>query len=125
VKNSCRDDFGQIFCTPRLWKCIILCNHVLWSFAEFDDYYMALRPRMEEDSCNASMETNLPHSTKADLITNCRNGWFREFWSQHNKCSFDNTSRKCTGDEAISDYEQEGLVPFVGESPCINVLINT
>ncbi|CAH1377671.1 unnamed protein product [Tenebrio molitor] len=80
---------------------------------EFDDYYMALRPRMEEDSCNASMETNLPHSTKADLITNCRNGWFREFWSQHNKCSFDNTSRKCTGDEAISDYEQEGLVPFV------------
>lgn len=70
---------------------------------------------MEGDGCNSTIDTNLPHVTKPELVINCRNGWFREFWSQHNKCSFDNTNRKCTGEEAISDYEQEGLVPFVGK----------
>lgn len=84
--------------------------------AEFDDYYMSLRPRVEGEGCNASMEANIPHPSKPELVINCRNGWFREFWSQHNKCNFDNSkNRKCTGEETISDYEQEGLVPFVGE----------
>lgn len=49
---------------------------------------------------------------------NCRNIWFREFWSQHHKCSFNaNLSAgmtRCTGTEELIDYEQEGLVPFVG-----------
>lgn len=51
-------------------------------------------------------------------IVNCRNIWFREFWSQHHKCSFNaNLSAgmtRCTGTEELIDYEQEGLVPFVG-----------
>lgn len=58
----------------------------------------------------------MPHNIHSGQIVNCRNGWFREFWSQHNKCYFNNSSpRKCTGQEAITDYEQEGLVPFVGK----------
>lgn len=90
---------------------------------EFDEYYMSLRPRMDGDGCNSSTEVNLPHPTKPNLVINCRNGWFREFWSQHNKCNFDNNTKesKCTGEETISDYEQEGLVPFVGK---LNVTLN-
>lgn len=70
---------------------------------------------MNGDQCNSSWNTNKPHALPG-LLINCRNGWFREFWSQHNKCEFNNNStRKCTGMEKITDYEQEGLVPFVGK----------
>lgn len=86
------------------------------SVVEFDDYYTSLRPRMNELNCNASSGINLPHPDDPSLTINCRNVWFREFWSQHNKCSFsNNTERPCTGNESIEGYEQEGLVPFVGE----------
>lgn len=71
---------------------------------------------MDWHSCNDSGGGNAPHPDDATLQINCRNVWFREFWSQHNKCGFDGEAeRQCTGDEAIQDYEQEGLVPFVGE----------
>lgn len=71
---------------------------------------------------------------------NCRNIWFNEFWSQHHRCTLPangessrNASGKsdagsaggpdriaglmpaCTGNEIITNYEQEGLVPFVGK----------
>lgn len=71
---------------------------------------------MSDQHCNASSGVNLPHPEDPNLQINCRNVWFREFWSQHNKCGFENnTEKQCTGEEAIDDYEQEGLVPFVGE----------
>ncbi|XP_076343953.1 metabotropic glutamate receptor 3-like [Tachypleus tridentatus] len=48
--------------------------------------------------------------------SNTRNPWFKPFWEQRFHCKFDsdntNTSR-CTGDETLNKYEQEGLVPFV------------
>lgn len=76
---------------------------------------------MNDHNCNASAGLNLPHPDDPNLIINCRNVWFREFWSQHNKCSFSNdTDKPCTGDESIMDYEQEGLVPFVGEYSLCN-----
>ncbi|GLV42938.1 metabotropic Glutamate Receptor [Carabus blaptoides fortunei] len=80
----------------------------------FDRYYRSLRPRLDTDFCNAS-QSNMPHGNRTGIELNCRNVWFREFWSQHNKCSFDNGKypKKCTGTESISDYDQEGLVPFV------------
>lgn len=56
-----------------------------------------------------------------EYIRNCRNIWFREFWAQHHKCSFNESEIyregkvKCTGKEQSTSYEQEGLVPFVGK----------
>lgn len=52
-----------------------------------------------------------------EYIRNCRNIWFREFWAQHHKCSFNDTAKvRCTGKEKSTSYEQEGLVPFVGKN---------
>lgn len=87
---------------------------------EFDEYYTSLRPRMNDHNCNSSSGINLLRADNQNLIVNCRNVWFREFWSQHHKCSFnnnnnDNINKQCTGTESIKDYEQEGLVPFVGK----------
>jgi len=49
---------------------------------------------------------------------NCRNVWFKEFWTKHFNCTFremtEGNRKECTGEEPIST-EQEGLVPFVGE----------
>ena len=83
-------------------------------FIEFDRYYLSLRPKAETDYCNISFGSNIAHSSQG-LIVNCRNVWFQEFWSQHNKCSFNGSRRKCTGRENIVGYEQEGLVPFVSK----------
>lgn len=92
------------------------CVYIFLLVSEFDDYYMSLRPRMESDSCNISSQENIPHTTNTDLEVNCRNVWFREFWSQHNKCNFvPGDPSHCTAMETIKDYEQEGLVPFVGK----------
>ncbi|XP_011703241.1 PREDICTED: metabotropic glutamate receptor 8-like [Wasmannia auropunctata] len=83
---------------------------------DFDSYYLKLRPRMG-DECGGQTESNVPHKSLTDVIVNCRNIWFREFWSQHHKCTFSvNASSdmtRCTGEENLFDYEQEGLVPFV------------
>jgi len=70
------------------------------------------------DECGGQTENNVPHKFLTDKMVNCRNIWFREFWSQHHKCTFNvNASSdmaRCTGEENLVDYEQEGLVPFVG-----------
>ncbi|XP_070164040.1 metabotropic glutamate receptor 8 isoform X2 [Polyergus mexicanus] len=83
---------------------------------DFDEYYLNLRPRMG-DECRGQTENNVPHKSLPEKMVNCRNIWFREFWSQHHKCTFSaNASSdvtRCTGDEILVDYEQEGLVPFV------------
>lgn len=85
----------------------------------FDRYYMGLRARLAGDTgCN-----RINYKDPAtDKTVNCRNIWFNEFWAQHHKCYFENdpkaikgTLPPCTGLEKIRDYEQEGLVPFVGE----------
>ena len=50
--------------------------------------------------------------------TNCRNVWFNEFWSQAFNCTFDEENvgvKMCTGEEKLTKYRQEGLVPFVGK----------
>lgn len=63
------------------------------------------------------MFVNRPHPHDPKLQINCRNIWFNEFWSQHHKCSFDTDDQRhprCTGNETLMNYEQEGLVPFVG-----------
>ncbi|KAL0108286.1 hypothetical protein PUN28_015079 [Cardiocondyla obscurior] len=82
----------------------------------FDDYYLSLRPRIG-DECSGQTESNVPHKIQKEKIVNCRNIWFREFWSQHHKCTFSanasSSVRRCTGEENLIDYEQEGLVPFV------------
>ena len=97
-----------------------LYNKVFYClFPEFDDYYKSLRPKLDAEMCNRSQGRNIKMSGEHHgQRVNCRNVWFREFWTQHNKCTFDNSSRKCNGQETISDYEQEGLVPFVGEFSC-------
>ncbi|XP_024940332.1 metabotropic glutamate receptor 7 isoform X2 [Cephus cinctus] len=86
------------------------------SLQEFDAYYNNLRPRMG-DECNGQAEKNVPHPQLPGKIINCRNTWFREFWSQHHKCSFGPSvppgMKRCTGEEDLLDYEEEGLVPFV------------
>ncbi|EGI66060.1 Metabotropic glutamate receptor 2 [Acromyrmex echinatior] len=83
---------------------------------DFDNYYLRLRPRMG-DECGGQTEKNIPHKSLTDKTVNCRNIWFQEFWSQHHKCTFSvNASSdmtRCTGEENLVDYEQEGLVPFV------------
>ncbi|GAB0098135.1 Metabotropic glutamate receptor [Sergentomyia squamirostris] len=78
----------------------------------FDEYYMALRPKLSTEDCTpGSYASRLATS---ETITNCRNRWFNEFWSQHHKCSFtENSKTPCTGREGQHGYEQEGLVPFV------------
>ncbi|KAG8233701.1 hypothetical protein J437_LFUL013353 [Ladona fulva] len=87
------------------------------SLTGFDTYYKSLRPRMDGDDCEKNHGKNI--RTEHGEI-NCRNVWFREFWSQHHKCAFDiNTTamgphvKQCTGKEKLHEYEQEGLVPFV------------
>lgn len=88
------------------------------SFKGFDDYYLNLRPRMANE-CQGQSENNVPHKSLPGKIVNCRNIWFREFWSQHHKCTFSQNAStemtRCTGTEELKDYEQEGLVPFVGK----------
>ncbi|XP_029167565.1 metabotropic glutamate receptor 8-like isoform X2 [Nylanderia fulva] len=83
---------------------------------DFDTYYMNLRPRMGNE-CKGQTESNVPHKLLPGKMVNCRNIWFREFWSQHHKCTFSANASinvtRCTGKEVLSDYEQEGLVPFV------------
>lgn len=81
------------------------------SIEEFDKYYMSLKPATDL-ACN-STEYNFKYPKNKEHVINCRNPWFREFWSQHNNCSFSSNGKKCKGNEVISDYEQEGLVPFV------------
>lgn len=72
-----------------------------------------------DNECNGQTESNVPHKHLPGKMVNCRNLWFREFWSQHHKCSFNANSSaattRCTGTEKLIDYEQEGLVPFVGK----------
>ncbi|KYN01754.1 Metabotropic glutamate receptor 7 [Cyphomyrmex costatus] len=83
---------------------------------DFDNYYLRLRPRMDNE-CGGQTEKNVPHKSLTDKTVNCRNIWFREFWSQHHKCTFSvnasSAMTRCTGEEKLADYEQEGLVPFV------------
>ncbi|XP_055372800.1 metabotropic glutamate receptor 8 isoform X2 [Condylostylus longicornis] len=81
----------------------------------FDEYYLSLRPKMNQESCsNSGVSRNQPALVDKDTWINCRNIWFNEFWSQHNKCGFDkNSTRICSGLEKLIGYEQEGLVPFV------------
>lgn len=81
----------------------------------FDRYYKSLRPRLKPEHCTQT-GVNQRHPTDPSLWINCRNIWFNEFWSQHHKCSFEPAAKiPCTGDEKLTNYEQEGLVPFVGE----------
>lgn len=70
---------------------------------------------MSPNECSQT-NVNKPHPNNPELQINCRNIWFNEFWSQHHKCSFDESALvPCTGNETFTNYEQEGLVPFVGE----------
>lgn len=82
----------------------------------FDEYYKSLRPRLTPEDCQQSMFVNQRHPHDPKLQINCRNIWFNEFWGQHHKCTFeqDSTLPRCTGNETLTNYEQEGLVPFVG-----------
>ncbi|XP_017757027.1 PREDICTED: metabotropic glutamate receptor 7-like, partial [Eufriesea mexicana] len=86
------------------------------SLQDFDNYYSNLRPRVA-DECEDQTENNVPHKKLPGKVVNCRNIWFREFWSQHHKCSFNANltagMTPCTGTEELINYEQEGLVPFV------------
>ncbi|CAB4063751.1 GRM8 [Lepeophtheirus salmonis] len=94
------------------------------SLKGFDEYFLSLRPPLTEDECKTSSESSLtswfssPKETETNRLTNCRNPWFREFWSHHFRCSFPDQPRSpdrsvCTGNEKLSNHEQEGLVPFV------------
>lgn len=70
---------------------------------------------MKPEQCTQT-GVNQRHPNNPSLWINCRNIWFNEFWSQHHKCSFDeNAANPCTGNEMLTNYEQEGLVPFVGK----------
>lgn len=100
-------------------------THISVRTIGFDRYYKSLRPRLKPEQCTQT-GVNQRHPTDPSLWINCRNIWFNEFWSQHHKCSFEpGADVPCTGDEKLTNYEQEGLVPFVGEwfifecPPCI------
>ncbi|XP_043234513.1 metabotropic glutamate receptor 3-like, partial [Amphibalanus amphitrite] len=74
----------------------------------FDKYFRSLRPPVREDDCVGGRPRR-PH-------INCRDIWFHEFWSQAFNCTFDRRERgerRCTGNETLTKYKQEGLVPFV------------
>lgn len=111
--------YFKIFCYRKILNkkksFIFILENII--FLGFDDYYLNLRPRVDNE-CDGQSENNVPHKELPGKIVNCRNIWFREFWSQHHKCSFNaNLSAgmtRCTGTEELIDYEQEGLVPFVG-----------
>nr|XP_045603573.1 metabotropic glutamate receptor 8-like [Procambarus clarkii] len=79
------------------------------SLQGFDRYLRALRPRERGKPCSLTGPGD-------DQERNCRNVWFKEFWTQHFNCTFRNPlppgRRACTGKETIT-HEQEGLVPFV------------
>ncbi|XP_016842325.1 metabotropic glutamate receptor 7 isoform X1 [Nasonia vitripennis] len=88
------------------------------SLEGFDNYYKSLLPRLGRE-CEGVHERNVPHRSIPGKYVNCRNVWFREFWSQHHKCSFaagETGLKKCTGTEELVDYKQEGLVPFVADA---------
>ena len=76
----------------------------------FDKYFRSLRPPVRDDDCVGGRPRR-PH-------INCRDIWFHEFWSQVFNCTFERTERgvrRCSGNESLTKYKQEGLVPFVGE----------
>ncbi|XP_069942586.1 metabotropic glutamate receptor 8-like [Cherax quadricarinatus] len=79
------------------------------SLEGFDTYLRGLRPRVRGKPCAVTGPGD-------DHERNCRNVWFKEFWTQHFNCTFRNPlppgRRACTGQETIT-HEQEGLVPFV------------
>ncbi|XP_071547188.1 metabotropic glutamate receptor 8-like isoform X2 [Panulirus ornatus] len=79
------------------------------SLQGFDTYLRALRPRERGKPCAVD-------GPGEGQERNCRNVWFKEFWTQHFNCTFRDPlppgRRACTGGETIT-HEQEGLVPFV------------
>ncbi|KAK2710743.1 hypothetical protein QYM36_012050 [Artemia franciscana] len=105
------------------------------SLTGFDDYFLSLRPRISDRACTHGNIT-WKNELKKNRQINCRNPWFVKFWEQHFKCripevpgikniSPNGTRRgtvsplrekdlpECTGKEKFTNYEQEGLVPFV------------
>ncbi|XP_023336258.1 metabotropic glutamate receptor 6 isoform X2 [Eurytemora carolleeae] len=75
----------------------------------FDDYFLSLRPPMSMQECSTK--------SKRNKMVNCRNPWFREYWSKQHSCSFKDAENRgfsdlCTGLERKELYQQEGLVPF-------------
>lgn len=109
----------------------------------FDTYFKALRPKTAKvcgsvgglanhsggglaagAAANASgfgENQYYRNAVKGSRIYNCRNPWFRQFWEQHFKCRFNTSASggtnlpECKGGDKLTYYEQEGLVPFVGE----------
>ena len=85
----------------------------------FDNYFKSLRPGSGK-VCGSKENVNV---VKGSRVINCRNPWFREFWTSHFKCRFSNANNTgqnssvpdCKLNDRIVDYEQEGLVPFVGK----------
>ncbi|XP_047741499.1 metabotropic glutamate receptor 8, partial [Hyalella azteca] len=78
----------------------------------FDEYLQNLKPRFKKKKCEEVVDGVL-------IKRNCRNVWFKEYWTKHFNCTFNrnvsnplDTRNDCTGDEVIMT-EQEGLVPFV------------
>ncbi|XP_064084977.1 metabotropic glutamate receptor 8-like isoform X2 [Macrobrachium nipponense] len=75
----------------------------------FDEYFLSLRPKKRGTICGSPNDID-------GGVRNCRNVWFKEFWTQHFNCTFRDPlppgRRGCTGTETIT-HEQEGLVPFV------------
>lgn len=96
----------------------------------FDEYFLGLRPPLLLSDCKED-ETSSNRRRLRRPSVNCRNPWFRQFWSHHFHCHFRDQSESempaktgggsgdrlniCTGRERLTKYEQEGLVPFVGE----------
>lgn len=88
-------------------------------FAGFDEYYARLKPTLDRKHCT-EFGVNIPYGESNKFRLNCRNIWFNEYWSQHHRCSLNrNDENACTGNETMGPYEQEGLVPFVGEYICV------
>ena len=76
----------------------------------FDRYLQKQRPKVRKIPCDD------PPPGRG-LVRNCRNVWFKEFWTHHFNCTFRETHpanrKSCSGLEDLRP-EQEGLVPFVG-----------
>ncbi|CAL4082358.1 unnamed protein product, partial [Meganyctiphanes norvegica] len=75
----------------------------------FDNYLRSLRPKVRGTPCMAGIEQGLER--------NCRNVWFKEFWTNHFNCTFREKlppgRMRCEIEDWSIKHEQEGLVPFV------------
>ncbi|XP_074594692.1 metabotropic glutamate receptor 8-like isoform X2 [Brevipalpus obovatus] len=108
-------------------------NHFAWLGS--DSWGRKLYPvRQQEDAAHGAITILPKRNALKDFdkyfknlkpYSNTRNPWFKRFWEQNFNCTLKRLdksleangaqikSKECSGQEKMTKYEQEGLVPFV------------